>query len=219
MKAANSLKKEVLIAGAIGIVAAFLGTVADYLLLYNPEGGYLAQDYSWMIPLPLGRVTAGHLLGVFVIPLDAVGVWVVYRGLEISSKKLGLAALGIGFYLGGIGAGVHGTMGPLIKAMASGADEATVTFYKTLFEPLAGVFVLGFFALSILFVVVVLTRETRFPKITALFNPFAVYSVIFVLYLAIPPIGNVLMPMAFNLSLGVFIAVCLQTGNWESIEK
>ena len=210
-----SLKKEVLIAGLIGIIAAFIGTIADHLLLYNPAGGYLSQDYSWMISLPLDRVTIGHNLGVFVIPIDAVGVWVVYRGLEKSSKKMGLAALALGFYLGGIGAAVHGTMGPLTKAMASGADAETITFYKNLFEPVAGVFVLGFFALSILFTVVVLTRETRFPKLTALFNPFSIYSVVFLLYLTIPVIGNVLMPMAFNLSLGLFYVACLALGNWE----
>ncbi len=71
--------------GIISILGAIGAVVADLLLQYDPQG-----NYSTIAPLTIAlwRVLAGHFLGVFSIPLEITGYWVVCTILTETAPRL-----------------------------------------------------------------------------------------------------------------------------------
>jgi hypothetical protein len=67
----------------------------------------------------------------------------------------------------------------------------------------------AFLALMAIFALLVLSGKSHFPKWTVLFSPIVTYPLIFVLYLLLPPLGNLLAPAGFNLSLAIFYGAIL----------
>ena len=73
----SAISRELLFwMGIISILAAIGCVVADLILQYDPQG-----NYSLTTPAPLTialwRVLVGSFLGVFCIPLEIAGYWVV----------------------------------------------------------------------------------------------------------------------------------------------
>ena len=59
----------------------------------------------------------GHYLGLFAIPLEAAGLFLVYRALLPAGKRLALGAALAGLYLIYPGVAYHGTVYPLSDAV------------------------------------------------------------------------------------------------------
>lgn len=202
--------KWIRITGILGIVFALISCMADLALLYNPEGGYLVGDYAFLQGFSSERMAVGHYLGIFFIPAQLIGLWPVHQGLKPMGKKYGIGLLVLGVYIAYPGVAYHGSVAYIAEGINHvGPDH--VEGLKVFSEPLAGFFILGFIALSILFLIPVAKGKSAFPKWMAIFNPFSIYIIILLLFFLVPVIGNPLLVAGFNLALAIFFLMCLLT--------
>lgn len=198
------------LAAKIAITAALLGAVADVLLLYSPRGGYETGDYQFLLDISQERIIIGHYMGIFFIPLAMLGLFHVYRCIMPAGGALPWAIVLGALFIGYPGVAYHG-MVAFIHTLVhqGGADAALLDYFRLLSEPVGGVLALGGGIVAILFMFVVLKRPTHYAKWMAFANPGVFYLVIALSYLLIPPVGNLLMPAAFNLSFAIFFACSL----------
>lgn len=194
-------------AGWIAIIGALISCVGDTLLLYHPHGGYLDGDYAFLAEIGYQRQIWGHYLGILCIPLEAGGIYLIYLALQKTSRKLALGAGLTGLYLMFCGVAYHGTVYPLADAVRTGPDA--VEAIKWFSEPLGLMFAGTFMLLMLFLAVMILQGKTHLSRWTALASPVVTYPVWTLLMFVVPPVGNFLSPMGFNLSMAVFFAAIL----------
>jgi len=211
MDKAPSSAKWFRLAGLIAILAALTGVVADTCLLYSAEGGYETGDFAFMGDISWSRLQWGHYLGILVIPFEALGILLVYRGLQPAGHKIALGALFLGIWIMFPGVAFHGACYALrIPAdMGGGAGTELMEILKTFVNPLGAVFAVGFFVLIAVFAVKVWQGKSLFPRQVLLFSPLLTYPLWILSYFAFPPLGNFLLPAGFNLSMAIFFAAMI----------
>ena len=202
--------------GIIGIIAAFLGCVADVLLLYAPNGGYERQDYLFFEQIPQWRLTLGHYLGVLVIPLELIGFWQVYQAIKSAGNKYVIPVMLATVYVMVIGVAYHAMVsigGTVIRAKnyALLSEEYFTSFFDTIkfyFEPFGAILFVLFLFISAGLFYIIWFRKTLYPKWVAFFNPLFVYLAIVVMYLLFPQhIGSMLMVAGFNFSILILLSI------------
>jgi len=191
------------------ILAALLGSVADVLLLYNPEGNYHLGDYQFFHDISKGRLISGYYLGILFIGFELLGFWVITKAVFPNQKnthRLFFTALCFLFLLGIIYHAAISFIGVFIKEIDNGLN--IVNQYQLMFRPLE--IIMGLFLIIITFFIVsrIYKGKTLLPKWVLFFNPVLVYGILILLYFTIPPIGNFLIVAGFNISNGLFIAAC-----------
>src|SRR5436305_1526762 len=83
--AASFQQKHIRAAGIVGILAALAATLADISLQYSPTGQYGTQ--LEFLHISMWRLLLGHYLGIFAIPLLAVGYWQIAQALKPAGKR------------------------------------------------------------------------------------------------------------------------------------
>ncbi|MEM7036026.1 MAG: DUF6796 family protein [Bacteroidota bacterium] len=197
-------------AGIVAALGAFIAAVGDYLLLYSPDGGYLVGDYQFLAEIPNSRLLWGHYLGILGIPFQVAGVYLFYLGLKPLGPRISYPTLFLGVLVIFPGVVYHGGIYPLAEAVRTGPEW--VELFRPFNEPLALGFVSVFFILIICLNVLILRGGTRFPKWLVLLSPIVTYAFWMLLYFVVPAVGNVLAPMGFNLSMGIFFVAILASG-------
>lgn len=192
----------------LAVFGAALGAVGDVLLLYYPEGGYEDPDMAFMATISNQRLLAGHLLGIFAIPLEAGGLWLVWKALLPAGRTTANLSAVLGAYVVSIGTATHALFYPVAEAARTGPEQ--VAEVKSFLDPVAGMFVLGFFILFIAVIVLVLKGKTLLPKWVVWATPISVYLISILFYIAFPLIGNFMIPAAFNLGMMVFYLILLR---------
>lgn len=212
-------RKWINITALVGIIASALSVTSDLLLMYNPDGNFFDPTYSYLKDIPAERMMIGHFMGIFFIPLELIGLLIVYAGLKPAGKKVATSMLVIGAYLGFPGVAYHGTVSFIAYILRNpmADQEAAFQWFKMLSDPLAGVFVTGFFVVSLIFAIPTLKGKTLFPKWVAIFNPLMIYLVLVILYFVFPALGNFLIPTGFNLAIGIQILIAWRTGRWNEL--
>lgn len=201
MRDLPSPQRLVVWAGFTALVGALLGCVSDCLLLYNPKGGYLAGDYHFLADIPLSRAIWGHYLGIFAIPLQAAGMYLVYRMLRPAGQRLALGAALIGVFLIFPGVAYHATVFPLIEGIRQ--DPKILALYRPFSEPLGLLFAGAFLLLMAGLAMQILRGVTTLPRWTVILSPIVTYPLwVAMLYLWVR-IGAFLLPMGFNLSMAI----------------
>jgi hypothetical protein len=178
------------ITGLLALLGAFLYAVGDVLLLASKASldhypklkpfAKLLSDAEKMVVLPPNRMIWGALLGVFATPLVLAGIWQVYQGLNGANESLTFLT-GLLFAIASvIGAFVHGTfyyMGEYVQALNKVEDgsqpviaEMIARHRRVLIITYAPV-LLFILVASILFSILVASRETAFPVWMAAINP------------------------------------------------
>lgn len=200
----------------IAMLAALIGATADVLLLYNPAGGYEDQTYLFMLDISPDRLMWGHYLGIFFIPLELLGLFHVYKALKPANSKWLYVLFFFSIYSVFPGVVYHGTCAMTATVMKMNAvtplpafEEVIWSYWKNLFEPLGLMLALGLLAISILLAYIILKKETNYNKWMAFCSPLTFYLIFLLFYLAIPSIGNFLIPAGFNLAFFFFFACSL----------
>jgi len=195
--------------GIISIFAAVGCVVADLILQYDPRG-----NYSLTTPAPLTialwRVFVGSFLGVFCIPLEIAGYWVVCTILTATSPRLFRVLfwmIGYGIVIGTV---FHSSVLALILIEQAGRNAIGAT-QATLFHlqstlliftlPLGIFFEICYFTLWGIVVVTILRNKTHYPKWFVLFVPILGSLVITSIGQShsIPVLGNILYPTVLSL--------------------
>ena len=212
-------QRTLALAGFIGILGALLGGLGECALHYSASGYANADTYRFFVDVSPWRLTTGHFLSIFAIPLYFVGYWHFYERLKPAPTWVRLTILLLGLYaftLGDAWLGSRVYLAQLAQARGiaeTAGDATTVKLLSSLLAQasfyneniLIGVR-LGVLAISILYVVFVLRGQTSYPRWMALLNPILLVVAAFILYVAIPPIGGIFMPVAMNFAHVLFFS-------------
>lgn len=204
-------RRAVLLAGLLGLLGALLGGLGECALHYSQSGYAGAETYRFFVQVAPWRLTLGHFLSVFSIPLYFAGYWHLYERLRPAPQWARLCILLLGLYaftLGDVWLGSRVYLAQLAQALAAaestGAQESARTLSGLLSQAsyyneniLIGVR-LGVLGISLLYAVLVLRGQTGYPRWMAALNPILLVALAFLLYLAAPSVGGILMPVAMN---------------------
>jgi hypothetical protein len=101
---------------ALAAVAAVAANAGDLLLLWFASAG---RAELGLPALPDGALLAGHLLGVFAIPLYGVGYWGVSRAIGAAHRRAARFVFVAGAFGGAYGGAVHGITGMAERLQAA----------------------------------------------------------------------------------------------------
>ena len=185
---------------ALGAVAAVAANAGDLLLLWFASAG---RAELGLPALPDGALLAGHLLGVFAIPLYGVGYWGVSRAIGAAHRRAARFVFVAGALGGAYGGAVHGITGMAERLQAAagivpGDPMAFIEQLGGFLVPLWIVVAIAIAAGSIVFAAAVWRGDTAFPRWMALANPVALLLLAALLGAQTPLGRAVLVPAAPN---------------------
>ncbi len=211
--------RAVFTAGVAGLLGAILVGAAEFSLHYTPSLNYGGAPYEFFIGTSSTRLGFGHFLAVFSIPLYFAGYWHLFQRMKPAPTKPRLLLLGLGIYsfvTGGVWIGSRVYPAILVQAREVATNEAAkqqiiellamAGFYN---ETLLIGLRIGVLALSALFIWIVATGRSSYPRWFAVCNPILLVIASFAIYFFVPSIGGYLMPIAMNVAHFVLFGVSL----------
>jgi len=200
----------VLYAGVVGLLASILVGAAEFSLHFTPTMDYTGPAYEFFLDTSSARLRFGHFTAIFCAPLYYIGYWHLFKRLAPAPMWARCTLLMLGIYsfaLGSVWIGSRVYPAILIQARETAANPAareqiarlleTAGFYN---ETILVGLRLGVLALSALFVWLVATGRTGYPRWFAVANPILVVIGCFALWAAVPSVGGYLMPIAMNVA-------------------
>ena len=160
----------------------------------------------------------GHFIAVSSIPLYLVGFWHIYKMLEPAGGFLPAVVCLIGVYgiiMGSIWIGSRALIASIVQLQANGdgateaATSTLITHYKFYNESLLQVIRVTTMLMSLGFIYLVNGGQTHYPRWMLVLNPFFLLLAVFLTYKIVPAIGKYILPMAMNVSYGIFFIISL----------
>jgi hypothetical protein len=206
----NSLK----LTGIIGLVGAILCGTGEFLLHFDPQARF--SGYDFMADISDARLTAGHFFAVVGVSLYFVGMWHIAQMLRPAGVKLSNALFLIGcfgFLYGAMWMSSRASIGSLVHYPELIADTNLVALYELRSESLLQVTRITTLVISVIYVYMVLTGNSRYPKWMAATSPVVLLLLNFLIYLIAPAIGKFVMPIALNVGFTGFFLLSLIFGD------
>ena len=207
-------KRYILISGYLGLLAAVLVGVGEFLLHFDPQARFTGGSYDFMLAASDSRQTLGHFIGVLAAPLYAIGCWHIYLMLKPANRTLAFIAFLLGAYGFMIGAdwiSSRASIGAITHLQASGIDslQPLVSLYEQRYESLLTVIRITTLLLSIIIAMLAWSGRSHYSKAMAIFNPIVLLLLNFVIFVVAPSIGKYMMPIALNIGFGLFFILSL----------
>lgn len=196
---------------AIAMVASLVACVSDALLLYTPDAIYHTMDFEFFMGISETRLLIGQYLGICSIPFCLMGFWWLSRGLSPWNENAPWYAFALMMVAMFLGVAYHASL-PLVAIQVK--NLGGIEFVSSFFLPLGNIFAALYFLLSLSFLLIILFRETLFPRWMIWFNPIWVYLIAIGFYIWLPHIGNLLIVAGFNLANLILLAGLLWA-NWD----
>ena len=146
------------------------------------------------------------------------GLWHIYKMLQPAGGFLPAIVALVSVYgitMGGIWIGSRALIAAIVQLQAKG-DGATgaalstlVADYKFYSESLLQVIRVTTMLMSLGFIYLVYDGHTHYPRWMLLLNPFFLLLAVFLTYKVVPIVGRYILPMAMNVSYGIFFIVSL----------
>lgn len=207
------MQHKLVLTALIGLLAATLVGMGEYLLHYDAQARFTEGGYNFMIGIPGSRSTVGHFLGVFGATLYPIGCYHIFLMLRPANHRWAYNAFLVGtfgFIVGAVWIGSRASISALIQLPASTEVTGLIGLYDLRYETLLQVIRFTTLVVSIIFVWLCLTGRTYYPKWMALFNPILLIITNFVLFAIAPSIGKYTMPIALNVAYAIFFALSLR---------
>ena len=204
----------------MALVGAVAASAGDLALLWV---GWAQDGRLGIAAAPAGTLLLGHYLGVFGIPLYALGYAALADGIRDAAPAAARSLRLLGAVGSVLGAVVHGLTGALthaaIRTGASTAPSDLLAIPEAAFLlPLWVIVALALATGSVVFAAAVRRGGTRFPRWMALCNPFVATVAIVVLATPFPTLAGFVVPAAPNLAhVVVFAAALLVAVRWSDI--
>ena len=212
----NNLK----LTGIIGLVGAILCGTGEFLLHFDPLARF--SGYDFMADISDARLTAGHFFAVVGVSLYFVGMWHIAQMLKPAGEKLStlLFLIGsFGFLYGAMWMSSRASIGSLVHYPELIAATNLVDLYQLRSETLLQVTRVTTLVISGIYVYMVLTGKSRYPKWMAATSPIVLLILNFVIYLLAPSVGKFVMPIALNVGFSAFFLLSLIFGDFEEATK
>ena len=168
--------------GWAGLLASILVGTGEFLLHFTPDGGIQDQtSYLFFNEVSESRLSMGHYIAVLSAPLYVLGYYFLSKQLEPAGRKQAKAVFVVGAYsfmIGAVWIGQRYFLGETVHAIAAGtADQALLTAFSEHNEPLVNVLRVAMLIVSILWIKLILSGKTPFPKWLAIFSPIVILVV------------------------------------------
>jgi hypothetical protein len=204
----------IFLAGLVACVGVFLTGVGEFLMHFAPAGFTNHAEFEFLLQVPIGRMNFGHFLAVLAAPSYLLGYWHITQGLRPARDLWRCSFCALGIYIFVIAEAWLASRAWLASVVrehhATGIDRATflvlIEDYHFYQESLLWVLRLGVVVVSGLFITLVATGRTSYPRWFALLNPLTLLILVFA-SLFIPPLGKLLVPAAMNVAHLVFFGV------------
>ena len=195
---------KIVLTGFIGLIASLLVGAGEFLLHFDSLGRFASEKpYEFMQGISTSRTTLGHFIGVFAAPLYLFGFWHLSKMLEPANKiasKIAFFVMSYGIIMGVIWIGSRSGISAIINDNAIGNSSSWQALYELRYESLLQVTRLAVLLFSGIFIWLILTGKTMYPRWMALLNPILLIIGSFVVWMIIPGIGIYLMPIALNVA-------------------
>jgi hypothetical protein len=212
----NNLK----LTGIIGLVGAILCGTGEFLLHFDPLARF--SGYDFMADISDARLTAGHFFAVVGVSLYFVGMWHIAQMLKPAGEKLStlLFLIGsFGFLYGAMWMSSRASIGSLVHYPELIAATNLVDLYQLRSETLLQVTRVTTLMISGIYVYLVLTGKSRYPKWMAATSPIVLLILNFVIYVIAPSVGKFVMPIALNVGFSAFFLLSLIFGDLGEVTK
>ncbi len=206
------MRAHLIFTAFIGLLAATLVGVGEYLLHYDAQARFTQGGYEFMKGISASRTTIGHFFGVFGATLYPIGCYHIYLMLKPASSRWASAAFMIstfGFIVGAVWIGSRASISALTQLPETPEIASLISLYDLRYETLLQVIRVTTLLLSIIVICLSLTGRSRYPRWMALFNPIGLIIANFILFATVPAIGKHTMPIALNVAFFIFFLVSM----------
>ncbi len=207
--------KAIIITGIIGLITTILVGFGEFLLHYGGLGRFGA-DYEFLRGISDNKTTTGHFISVLAAPFYIVGFWHFMKMLEPADKlwsQVAFAVMSYGFIIGNVWIGSRANISAIINHENISEAALLISLYEIRYEVLLLIMRLCLLVFSGVFVLLVLSGYSYYPKWVAFFNPIFLIFVAFAIWEAIPAIGNYLMPIGLNFAFGLLFLISIYFSN------
>lgn len=206
------MSKEIYITGLLGLLAAVLVGIGEYLLHYDALARFSEGGFDFMQGITEHRTTIGHFFGVFGATLYPLGCYHIYLMLRPANEKAALAACFIGtfgFIVGVVWIGSRASVSALMQIPETPEVTQLIKLYELRYETLLSVIRISTLMLSVIFIWLAVTGRSYYKRWAAIFSPIVLTVCSFIVYLVAPQIGKHLMPIALNVAFFIFFLLSL----------
>lgn len=201
-------KQRIMITGQIGLLAAVLVGVGEFLLHYDSLARY-TDTFAFFNGVTRERATIGHFFGVLGAPLYVVGAVHIYLMLRPANETAARIAGLVMAYGCIVGAVWIGSRASAVELVAAGGIEEQLALYELRYESLLQVVRGAVLALSVIFIWLCVTGNSHYPRKMAVLNPIFLIIVSFIIFFTLPAVGKFMMPIALNVAYFVMFSVSL----------
>lgn len=204
-------KSNIILTGIIGLLGALLTGIGEFILHYDALARF-GGGYEFLSGISDQRSTVGHFVAVLGGPLYLVGCWHIQLMLRPASARWSLLAFFImayGFFAGIVWMGSRASISALVNVPVTPDILHLIDLYDFRYETLLQVIRIAVLLLSIIYVWLVMTGRSNYPKRMALLNPILLIIASFLVYVMAPSVGKYLMPIALNVAFFIFFAASI----------
>jgi len=212
----DSSSSFVRLAGWAGLIGALLVGVGEFSMQYTPNGGIEdVEDYFYFNDVSPQRLSFGHFLAVLLAPFYVMGYWFLSKQLEPASRILSRAFFLIGAYAFAIGTAWIGQrfyLATTVHEIAGGQQiRGMLVTFSEHNEPFVNILRVAMLLVSAIWVWLISTGKTTFPRWMAIFSPILLLALMFVLYFFKTTIGLYVFPAAMNVTHFIIFSLALCT--------
>jgi len=206
------MSNKLYLTGMLGLLAALLVGVGEYLLHYDPLARFADGGFGFMQGIGEQRTSIGHFFGVFGATLYPIGCYHIYLMLRPVNERAAFSAFlvgAFGFIVGAVWIGSRASVSALMQIPETPEVSMLVELYELRYETLLNVTRLTTLVLSVIFIWLTLTGRSNYRRWMAIFSPIVLIIMSFVIYLIAPQLGKHLMPIALNVAFFIFFTLSL----------
>jgi hypothetical protein len=208
----NATNNQYIIAtGLAGLAAAVITGAGEFLLHYDPQARF-GEGLNYLLGISEQRTNIGHFLGVIGAPLYAVGAFHIFQMLKPANRRWAFIlfmTMAYGCAMGGVWISSRASISALINAPQYSELSHLVELYNLRYETLLNIMRVVILTVSAIYIWLVLTGRSLYPKWMAFFNPILLIVMSFVFYLTLPTIGKYIMPIALNVAFFIFYSLSI----------
>lgn len=200
------------ITGIFGLLAAVITGSGEFLLHYDVQARF-TDGLAFFKGISESRTNWGHFLGAIGAPLYAIGGFHIFLMLRSANYRWAFILfliMAYGCALGGVWMGSRASISAIVNAPQYADLGNLVALYDFRYETLLNVTRLAVLGVSTIYIWLVVTGRSSYPKWMAFFNPIALLLFSFTVWLVVPSVGKYMMPIALNIGFGIFFLLSLK---------
>lgn len=216
------------LAGIAGCLGAILVGIGEFSMQFAPNSDIMdVTEYLYFNDVSAERLSFGHFIAVLSAPLYMLGYWHLSKKLEPAGPKQAKTFFLIGAYAFAVGTAWIGQrffLGATVHEIAATPEgpalinlQALLVNFSEHNEPFVNVLRVAMVAVSVLWVKLILSGKTAFPKWMAIFNPAVLLIVMVMLYIFKTTLGLYVFPVAMNATHFIIFALAMLTGRQKNI--